>query len=357
MTNISPFLKELLTIPGLSGYEDPAADIISAKWKPLVDELSRGKLGSLHGFMHGNGPSPRSSVLVATHMDAIGLMVTGSVNGLLRLTEIGGIDPRVLPGTLVTIHATGANEHRSIPGVVVQPPDQLLPPSLSHNPVPLEYLFVDTGLTARKVNELICVGDVVSFSLLPVELTGETITAHTLDNRSSVAALTICLEELHSRQHDWDVWAVATTQEEIGMAGATSSTYELHPTIAIVVDVTHAKGPGVSDWQSVPLGKGPTLCIGPNIHPALHQVMKDLADKLEIPYSLEFAPRHTGTDAYTAQVAREGIPTLVLGIPLRYMHTPVEVVAMKDIQRVGRLLAEFIIGLTPDFMQRITWDE
>jgi endoglucanase len=357
MTDITPSLKELLTAPGLSGYEDPATEIISAKWTPLVHEISRGRLGSLHGLRRGTGTSPRPSVMVAAHMDAIGLMVTGIADGFLRLTQVGGVDPRVLPGTLVTVYATGAGGRQPIPGVVVQPHSRLLPPEIGLDPIPLEYLFVDTGLPPHKVADLVHVGDVVSYAQSPVELSGETIAGHTLDNRASVTALTVCLEELQSRPHVWDVWAVATTQEEVGSIGAIGSTFELHPTIAIAMDVTHAKGPGASDWQTSPLGKGPTLCVGPNIHPALHKAMKDLADRLEIPYGLEYAPRHTGTDGYATQVVAEGVPTLVLGIPLRYMHTPVEVVAIKDIQRAGRLMAEFIAGLTPDFMEKITWDD
>jgi putative aminopeptidase FrvX len=357
MTDITPFLKDLLTAPGLSGYEDPAAEIISAKWKPLLHEISRGRLGSLHGLRRGTGTSPRPSVMVATHMDAIGLMVTGLAEGFLRLTQVGGVDPRVLPGTLITVHATGVGGHRPIPGVVVQPPIRLLPSEIGLNPVPLEYLFVDTGLPARKVAELVHVGDVISFAQPPVELSGETISGHTLDNRASVAALTVCLEELQSRPHIWDVWAIATSQEEVGMVGAIGSTFELGPSIAIAVDVTFAKGPGASDWQTSLLGKGPTLCMGPNIHPAMHKAMKDLADRLEIPYGLEYAPRHTGTDGFATQIVAEGVPTLVMGIPLRYMHTPVEVVAIKDIQRAGRLMAEFIAGLTPDFLEKITWND
>jgi tetrahedral aminopeptidase len=290
--------------------------------------------------------------MVTTHMDAIGLMVTGIVDGFLRVTQVGGVDPRVLPGQLVTIQC-----RELLPGVVVQPPSRLLPPEAEDGPVALEYLLVDTGLPPRKVSKLVRVGDVVSFAQPPVDLSGETLSGHSLDNRASVAALTVCLEELQSRPHVWDVWAVASTQEEVGAIGAGASTFELHPTIAIAVDVTWAKGPGASDWSTFPLGKGPTIVMGPNIHPALHKAMQELADKLEIPHALEYTPRHSGTDGVATQAAAHGIPTLVMGIPLRYMHTPVEVVAIKDIQRAGRLLAEFIAGLAPDFMEKIVWDD
>src|ERR1035437_5044575 len=107
MTDLIPFLKDLLSAPGLSGYEDPVTKIIEDKWRPLVHEISRGKTGSLYGLRHGTGEAPRPSVMVATHMDAIGLMVTGITEGFLRVTQVGGIDARVLPGTPVTVFATG----------------------------------------------------------------------------------------------------------------------------------------------------------------------------------------------------------------------------------------------------------
>lgn len=357
MPELLPFLKDLLSAPGLSGYEDPAARIIEARWKPLVHETSRSNVGSLHGLRHGTGKEPRPAIMIATHMDAIGLMVTGVVDGFLRLTSVGGVDARVLPGQLVTVHATGAGGPAALPAVVAQPAARLLPFDLGDGPIPLEYLLVDTGLPPRKVAELVRVGDVISYASEPVELAGDVIAGHTLDNRSSVAALTICLEELQTRPHAWDVWAVATVQEETGLTGGYTSAYQIQPSLAIVVDVTFAKGPGASDWQTSPLGKGPTLCMGPNIHPALFKGLKDLADMLEIPCGLEYAPRQTGTDAFATQVVAEGIPSAVIGIPLRYMHTPVEVVAIKDIQRAGRLMAEFISGLTLDYMETIVWDK
>ncbi len=356
MTDPLAFLKDLISAPGLSGYEDPASKIIEEKWRPLVHEISRGKLGSLHGLRHGTGPAPHPSVMVATHMDAIGLMITGITEGFLRVTQVGGIDARVLPGTPVIVHPTGAGENSPIPGTVAQPSAALLPEEERDGPVGLNRLLVDTGLLPRHVAERVRVGDLVSFAQPPVELSGETLSGHSLDNRASVAALTICLEQLQSKIHTWDVWAVATSQEEVGLLGAIGSTFEIHPNIAIVVDVTWAKGPGTSDWKAFPLGEGPTIAMGANMHPVLYTRIKELADKLEIPYALEYSPSYSGTDAGATQVAAEGIPTLVLGIPLRYMHTPVELVAIKDIQRAGHLLAEFISGLGPDFMEKIVWD-
>jgi len=356
MTELLPFLKEILSVPGLSGYEDPAAKIIENKWRPLVHEISRGKLGSLHGLRRGTGKEPRPSVMVATHMDGIGMMVTGITDGFLRITQIGGVDGRVLPGTPVTVYATGTSSS-NLPGVVAQPPARLLPQEEQDDPVAMEHLFVDTGLLPRKTMELVRVGDLVSFAQPPVELSGETLSGHSLDNRASVAALTVCLEELQARPHAWDVWAVASTQEEVGTKGASGSAFELRPSFAIVVDVTFAKGPGASEWYAFPLGKGPTISMGPNIHPALQKAMKELAEKIEIPHALEYTPTHTGTDGWATQVSAEGIPTLVLGIPLRYMHTAVEMVALKDIQRAGRLMAEFIASLGPDFMEKIVWDK
>lgn len=357
MPELLPFLKDLLSAPGLSGYEEPAARIIEARWQPLVHEISRSNVGSLHGLRRGAAPEPRPSVMIATHMDAIGLMVTGVVDGFLRVTSVGGVDARVLPGQLVTVHATGGGGTSILPAVVAQPSARLLPPELGDGPVPLEHLLIDVGLPPKQVAGLVQVGDLVSYGSEPVELAGEAISGHTLDNRASVAALTVCLEELQTRPHAWDVWAVATVQEETGLTGGYTSAYDLHPTIALVVDVTFAKGPGANDWQTVPFGKGPTLCMGPNIHPALFNALKELADKLEIPYLLEYAPRHTGTDTFAAQVSAGGIPCALFGIPLRYMHTPVEVVVVKDIQRAGRLMAEFIAGLTPDFVEKIVWEK
>jgi endoglucanase len=352
MNDLLPFLKELISAPGLSGYESPVRDLVEEAWRPLSNELHFSRLGSLHALKRGVGPQPRPSLLLAAHMDAIGLMVTGLVDGWLRLGPVGGLDARVLPGQLVTVHG-----REDLPGVIVQPPGSLLPAEVAEKAVPLEYLMVDTGLLPRQVENLVRVGDLVSFAQAPLDLGSEFLAGHSLDNRASVAAVTHCLELLQNRPTQWDVWAAATAQEEETLGGALTSAYQLRPSLAIAIDVTFASGPGASDHRTFPLGKGVTLGWGPNIHSGFHRAMKKTAEKLEIPTAIETMPRHSGTDAYALQMAAEGIPTMVIGIPLRYMHTPVEVVSMKDVRRAGRLMAEFAAGLDETFMDQLSWDE
>jgi endoglucanase len=353
MTKLLPHLKKMITTSGLSGYEGPICEIISEAWQPLTDELSLSRIGSLHGLRRGSGQQqPHPSILLATHMDAIGMIVIGIEDGFLRVGEIGGIDHRVLPGQLVTVHG-----RRDLPGVIVQPPGFLLQSGADHRPVSLDNLYVDIGLLPRNVVRQVRVGDLISFATQPIEMDKHTLAGHSLDNRASVAALTHCLKLLQSRKHVWDVWAVATVQEEETMGGAITSAYDLDPQLAVAIDVTFAKGPGTPDEESYPLGETITLGWGPNIHPGLYKAFEDVAKKLEIPFKLEPLPRHSGTDAKGLQIARSGVPTMVISIPLRYMHTPVEIISLKDVKRAGRLLAEFISVLEVDYMQTLSLDD
>lgn len=362
MTDILPFLKSLLSASGVSGNETPVARLIEEKWRPLVDETRLSRVGSLHGLKRGSGNATalskskgkRPSILIATHMDAIGMRVSHIADGFLRITKVGGIDVHVLPGAEVTVHSTGGAD---LPAVIAMPSSKLLPDSAGDGALEIGYLLVDTGLTPREVEKKIKVGDLVSFANEPMELAGDIISGHTVDNRASVAALTVCLEELGSKPHAWDVWAVATVQEETSFLGAYTSAFEIRPQIAIAVDGTFAKGPGANGWQTHAMGKGVGLGMGPNMHPFLHKKLTELADRLEIPWFLDVTSSHSGTDAYPMQVTAEGIPTALVEFPIRYMHTPVESVSVKDIQRAGRLLAEFISSLDENFIETITWDD
>jgi putative aminopeptidase FrvX len=349
MVELLPFLKNLTTTPGLSGYEAPIRAQIEEAWRPLTDEITVSRLGSLHAIKRGSGAEPRKRLLVTAHMDIIGLMVTAIVDGFLRVTEVGGLDHRVLPGQLVTVHG-----RQDLPALVVQPPAYLLPPDNQSGPVKLANLLVDTGLLPAEVSRLVRPGDLISFSQPPVEMKDQTLASRYLDNRASLAALTVCLDALQGRHLEWDIWAAATTQEEETFAGAYSTAFLSHPDLAIVIDVTFGSSPGSPGYRSFPLGKGPTLGYGPNIQPALHNAFKNLADRLEITYQVEIMPPRSGTEAYAIQVAAEGIPTMALGIPLRYMHTPVEIVSLKDITRTGRLVAEFAAGLDDHSMEALT---
>lgn len=359
MTDILSFFKDLISAPGVSGWEQPVFQRIEQTWKPLVDQVSRSRLDSLHAYRKGTGKEPNPCLMVAAHMDAIGMIVTGIQDGFIRFSSIGGIDPRVLPGQFVRIHSTSGTpgSKKSIPGLIVQPHPQLLPVDIRDEVIPLEYLFIDTGLSPQTVNRTVQVGDIISFDQSPLELTGETIAGHSLDNRASIAALTLCLQELQLRQHAWDLWMVGTVQEETGYKGATTSTFQLKPDLAVIVDVTWASGPGSEDWNTFPLGAGITLMLGPNMHPGLHRMVKDVAERCQIPFTTEVTNARSGTDAFATQVVGEGIPTVAIGIPIRYMHTPVEVGSLKDIHRAGRLLAEFIVSLENDSLKRLVLDQ
>lgn len=343
MEDITPFLLSFLSKPGISGYEEPVSDLIAEKWRPLVDELTISPLRSLHGLRKSAAKEKRPTLMIAAHMDAIGLMVKQIEHGFLAITTVGGIDPRILPGQLVTVHGK-----KELPGLVQLMPDRLVNGQTPSKAPTKNQLFVDTGLTEKELAGLVKPGDLISFAQPPFELTGGYIAGHSLDNRASVAALTIALEEIRNYNLDCNVVAAATVQEEVFAVGAATSTFSVRPDLAFAVDVTFAKGPGSSDYRTFPLGEGPAIGIGANNHSALTQKMTAIAEELDIPYFMEAMPASSGTDGMAMQITANGIPTQVLGMSLRYMHTSVEMASLKDISRVGRLLARFITELNPD---------
>ncbi len=342
------FLKELIEQPGVSGREELVRQRIQAEWQPLVDEVSVSPLGSLHGIKHGSSPAPRPSLMLAAHMDAVGLMVREIVDGWLRVCAIGNLDARVLPGTPVMVHG-----RRDLPGLIALPPPHCLPEEARQGPPRLEYLLVDLALPAAEVSRWVRPGDPVSFSNPAVCLAEDALAGHSLDNRASVAALTHCLRLLTERHHAWDILAVATTREETQFGGAWTSAFALRPSIAIAIDVTYASGLGQPEHRAFALRGGPTNGWGSDIHPGIHAALKAAAARCQIPLHAEWLPSHSGTDARALQVSAEAIPTGVVSIPLRYMHTPVEVVALSEVRRAGELLAEFAAGLPPDFLQTL----
>ena len=345
-------LKQLSEADGITGFEEPVRELVRQTWQPFVDEMREGKLGSMIALKQGAGPEPRPKLMLAAHMDEIGLMATGVEKGFLRVSRVGGTDRRVLLGLEVIVHG-----QRDLPGIVAARPPHVLPADERKKTVPWDKLFVDVGLPAEEVERLVAVGDVISIRSEMAELKNRRVAGKALDNRACVAAVTLALEQLSGVRHAWDVFAVATTQEETGLKGAIASAYGVAPDIAVALDVTFGAQPGVSDVEAFPLGEGPTIGIGPNFHPALVTRLKEVAKTHEIPHHLDPIPGRSGTDAWAIQVTCEGVPTALVSVPIRYMHQPVETLAVQDVERAGRLLAAFVVGLEADFVEKLTWDD
>jgi endoglucanase len=345
-----PLLKQLSESTGLSGRESPVRGKVYELWAPLVDEIRDDALGNVIALQRGNGPEPRPRLMLAAHMDEIGLVVTGIDKGFLRVSWVGGVDRRVLPGLEVTVHGK-----KELPGIIGMRPPHVTPQKERTKSVPWDKLFVDVGLTPEEVEDVVRVGDLISFRRELTELKGGLVSGKAMDNRASVAILTLALEQLTQISHAWDVVAVATVQEEVGLFGAITSAHGVAPDLAVAVDVTFANQPGLSSDETFPVGKGPTISVGPNFHPQVVNRLKGTADEYEIPYHIEPTPGRSGTDAWGIQVSREGIPTGLVSLPSRYMHQPVETLAVKDVERTGRLLAVFAAGLEADYRPR--WED
>lgn len=346
--DLTEHVKTLCAAHAPAGHEGPVRAVIAEAWADLVDETATDGVGSLIATRRGSGPDPRRKIMLCAHMDEIGLIVAEIVDGFLRTRMLGGIDTRVLLHQPVLVHG-----RRTLPGVFGAAPPHM---ARSRDEYPgADTLWVDVGLPAEEVAQLVRIGDVITFDAPPVELKGDRLAAKALDNRASIAVVTQCLHLLARRSHAWDVVAVATVQEESSGAGAAAAAYQVGPDLAIVLDVTFGTQHGVDDDDGFALGSGPTISRGPNFHPGFVRALRDLADALDIKLPVEGLPGHSGTDAWTVQVSRAGVPTILLGIPLRNMHSPSEIVDLRDIRRAARLMAEFISGLDDTFLDTIAF--
>jgi putative aminopeptidase FrvX len=348
---IVPLLKRLSEANGVSGYEHEVRQIVQEEFGRLADEVRTDALGNVIALKRGTGPEPRPAILIATHMDEIGLIVSDLEAGFIHFQQVGGYDDRVLLGQEILVHG-----RRVLPGIIGARPPHVLSQKERVQPIPYDKLRIDVGLSPEDLPELVRVGDLVTMKRELIELQGGLVAGKALDNRVSVAAAVVCLGELGRMHHLWDVYAVATVQEEVGVKGAITSTFALEPDLGVAIDVTWANQPGTPEEYTYELGKGPTIGCGPNFHPKLQDALVEAAEKLELSHHLEPAARPGGTDAYAIQISREGIPAELISIPQRNMHTPVETVSVKDVERAGRLLAAFIARLDGDFLDSLVWD-
>ncbi len=335
-----PLLERLTQAHGVAGYEGDVRAVVREVLGPLVDEMRVDALGNVIAVKRGTGAEPRRRLLLAGHMDEIGMAVVAQREAMLQVTTIGGIDPRTVLGQEVVVHGK-----RRLRGILGSRPPHVVPLEARSKPVPIQELYVDTGLSAEAVRELVSVGDVVSIRGDFTELVGGAVASKAMDDRAGVAAVILAVDHLSRMEHSWDVVAVATTQEERGLLGATVAGYGVVPDAAIAVDVGFAKQQGVGDHESIALDGGPAIAWGANAHPVMARRLGEVAEAWEIPHQQEFIPGRSGTDAWALQVTRSGVPTAVVSIPLRYMHTVVELLTVRDLERTGRLLAAFAASL------------
>jgi endoglucanase len=207
------------------------------------------------------------------------------------------------------------------------------------------------------VAEIVTIGDLVTPDAPLVELMNQRVAGKAFDDRACVAIVTATLENLQKMRHTWDVAAVATVQEETGLFGASTAAYQVHPDIAVALDVGFAKQPGVDSPAAAEFNGGPQLGIGPNFHDGMNDRLREIAKRHDIKIQDESLPGNSGTDAWAIQIANEGIPCALFSLPIRNMHSTVETLDLRDIDRTARLLAHFIVDLDDSFMDTLLGDE
>ncbi|MBV4420565.1 M20/M25/M40 family metallo-hydrolase [Clostridium tyrobutyricum] len=326
------FLKKVCEAHVPSGKENIIFPIIKDNFSEYADNIKISKLNNIYVHKKGTGTN---TVMIMAHADEVFLMVDKILNGGFIEFKTLGIDTKSLVSQKVLIHG-----RHDICGIVA------LKSKIVADKLIEENLYIDTGLNSDELKSLVRIGDYITLDRKMTELLNSNISCKSIDNRASIASMYVCAEELKNVTPDLNIYFVCSCQEEVGHRGAAMASYDIKPDIGIAVDVTFDGGSmGDLDRENA-LNGGPVICIGPNIHPKLRERIINTAKKYNIPYQIEVEPGNTGTDAWDIQTSQGGIPTLLISIPIKYMHTSVEIVNMNDIRNTGRLLARFIQELS-----------
>jgi endoglucanase len=338
MAEIPGLLDELLRAGAPSGYEGPAAQV----WRDAASfaELTTDGIGSSVATVGEAGPL----LAVVGHIDEIGLVITHiDEKGFVYFSPIGGWDPQILVGQRVEVRSgTGL-----VPGVVGRKPIHLLDADQRKKVVELKGLHIDIGAGDREeASALVRVGDPVVIAAEPVRLAGERLISRSMDNRLGAYVALEALRRADERDalEGSRLAAVAAVQEEIGLYGARTSAFQVRPDLAIAIDVTHATdAPGVDEKEvgSHPLGSGPAIGRGSTLSPKVFELLVAAAEDAGIEHTIDASGRSTGTDADAIQISRAGVPTGLVSIPLRYMHSPVELVDLRDVEATVELVVAF----------------
>jgi putative aminopeptidase FrvX len=342
---IPAVLRSLLTATGPSGYETAPARAF-AEAASAFAEVTTDVMGSVWARVPGTGGGP--TLAIVGHIDEIGLIVTHIEDtGFLRFVGVGGWDPQILIGQRVEV----STKDGPIPGVIGKKPIHVLSPEDRKKVPELKELHLDIGAKdGDEARTMVRAGDVAVIAGDPMELPHGRAVSRSMDNRlGCYVAYEAARLVAEAGGAPGDVVAVAAVQEETTFGGSTTTAYSLRPDVALVVDVTHATdAPGVDPTEigAHPFGSGPVIERGSNVHPAVFEALAATAAEASIPYTIQASARHTGTDLDAFHISRGGIPSGGLGLPLRYMHSPVEMVDLADIEQAARLAAAFAQRLT-----------
>ena len=322
-----------------SGFEGPAARVAAELLTPLMDEVTVDRMGNVIGVRRCGKPGAKRLLLDA-HLDEIGLIVTGVEDGFLRFQTIGGVDPRMLPDREVTVLT-----EPPLFGVVACLPPHVQKKGDENRSVPIDELFVDIGMDQETAEKTVPIGTPMVFRGGCFPLSHGKICGKAMDDRSCFTALVRCAELLRGEALDVDLYIMGSTREEISGAGALCATFALEPDCCVAVDVTHGATPDAPKDKCFTLGGGPAIGVGPNMTGWMTRLLCSRAEAASIPYDLEVMGGHTGTNAWEMQICREGVATAVVSLPLRYMHSPIEVLDSGDLEQTARLLASFVRAL------------
>lgn len=338
------FLREITRIRGLSGDEGLVSAYVAEQFAPYCDEVWVDVMNNVIARKKGPGPK----VMFAAHLDEIGLMVNKiEKDGSLRMGQVGGVDPRILPGQRVRVYGK-----ETLMGIIGAKAPHLLTAEERNKNYAREDLHVDLGLPADKVKELVQIGDQIQLDHRYTELKNGRISVKTCDDRACVAMMFEALKRLKHLRHEADLYFVATSQEEVGSRGATTSAFALDPDYAVALDVCHADTPGAPATQTMKLDSL-TASMGPYLQPMLRGKLMDVAKDNNISLQTAVVPRYTSTDADDIGAARDGIPTVLLELPLKYMHTTVELLDGGLLQEGGRLLAQFAAAVESSWEEEL----
>lgn len=335
-------LNKILTVPGVSGREEEAASLVAGLFEPYCDQVTIHRTHSVIGYKKATRSTGESAkrLMFAAHLDQIGLVITRiEKGGFLRITGIG-YDPKVLPGQPVKIYG-----RRELFGVISVRSFSTLPLSEHEKSPPMDEIYIDTGLDEETVRSAVRVGDLAKIEMEPVELQGAFYSSPVLDDRACIAAMIIGMERLADLHHEWDLYFVATCGEESTGKGAMSAAWEIQPDAAVAMDVTFGTQPGVPDHDSAAVGKGLTLSLGPIFDQDYRRKMVDVCRREKIPMTDEPDMVGFGTDAASIRQTRGGVPVNLISLPIKSMHTPVEVMSLDDLEELGRFTAAFAASI------------